>query len=421
MASLQIFTYNLIYDFMSKFLGKPCYYGLLKIDHAAFANQFADYCGWIGEFVKPFDCSRSFSDVLRERVRDFLDEYWTRFAEEGHDGGDLMQRDPNLRVHLGDTVRTELCADSGCVDVLCHRFRDFCISRWPPLDRSFLCRVGKDAKHESDEALAKKIYDYGKYVCKSHPLQDSSVGVHDVKVDLIDFDLVGVDRRHFPLRMYLWERGGDCGWFAHVYDRETRVRIAEADGNTGVGTTEIRVLLPEEYLDERYKPHGDIPRLESISVFDEEDSIDAANWAFNGRRNVSGDDDPKDRFRKTTPELVKSWKDLFCASLLGARVVYTGQSEFERLIPVAASLRTLYSVPSVVFDFNVRRYQLQPSSVRDAMLRDSREMGVWCKRFVGIFKGTRWEKLPEDLVMRIVSFLPKHRHVYRSDAHSTTS
>ncbi|GBG75457.1 hypothetical protein CBR_g20088 [Chara braunii] len=275
-------------------------------------------------------------------------------------------------------------------------------------------RWGKNVKHENDKDLAKRLYRYGRSASKKAIGSD----VIDLELHQIDFDLIGSDGQHFPLRMLLWEGDllRDVSWCAKVHDRENGVLIADAinkmnrdecpDEDWSLLGTKVRSRAGNA-IAQRYKPHGNIPTLlkemccwssSADYDFDEESLSD-------GSLHIEEEDlhDPT-MFPKITPEQLTSLEDLKKVSLCNPNsIVYSNRSEFERLIPVAANLGPVLRescCTSEGFQGIADEYGLRPSSLKHVM-------DFQCKHFQRLFRGTIWQQLPVDLMLRIVAFLPQ--------------
>ncbi|GBG84403.1 hypothetical protein CBR_g38685 [Chara braunii] len=109
----------------------------------------------------------------------------------------------------------------------------------------------------------------------------------------------------------------------------------------------------------------------------------------------------------------KDWKSLvqlYEASVRLDDLRYSGESEIERLIPVAARMRdlVLVSMDHRYFNYIATELRLHRSTLKDSLQ-------LTCTQFTRIFEGSGspWERLPEELVLRIVQFLLPQRLLFR--------
>ncbi|GBG75613.1 hypothetical protein CBR_g20243 [Chara braunii] len=169
---------------------------------------------------------------------------------------------------------------------------------------SCFARCGMNLRRESDNDIVRRLYGYGKQ------LHEPTYGYDEVWCILtilhqIDFDLVGLDARPFPLRMLLLEdKPKDhhrVYWFAEVRDRETGALVADAIKLTEGGAFHWS-LQTEKMFNGPFFYHGHTSRALHSEL---------------------------------TPEQLKSLKASFCRR---NSIVYSTHSEFECVISLAANL-----------------------------------------------------------------------------------
>ncbi|GBG75606.1 hypothetical protein CBR_g20237 [Chara braunii] len=282
------------------------------------------------------------------------------------------------------------------------------------LENCFGC-FGTNLKHESDTDIAQRLYDYGRWMRAERncaELRSLFMTLHQ-----IDFDLIGMDGQHFPLRMLLLEEKPNDengpSWCAEVSDRENGALIADSI-NKEEGwkirwrfRTKVRSTLTG--VVERYKPHGDIPTMLIDLCWCDE--LFGAKFIGDCRQ-FSHHLDPETRrlLSELTPEQLKSVNDLKQASFCQHNwIIYSTHSEFERLIPIAANMGPICGQARKDFkrfDEVVDKYRLRPSLLRDVV-------EFQCQHFRRILKGTIWQNLPQELVIRIAEFLPRRCTISR--------
>ncbi|GBG91637.1 hypothetical protein CBR_g52671 [Chara braunii] len=282
-------------------------------------------------------------------------------------------------------------------------------------------RSGADITNESDSALALKMFDF----LRNETIFSQSIDELCALTHLIDFDLLGADDQRFPLRMLMWDDyrhwNKEVGWFAEIRDRETDLPIAKADGwGPPFDGTKLEILA-EEAVEQRYKPHSNVPTVQRASGC-------FSDFDFDGERTVLFCN--KDFFDFDSTNVTDIFTVLGNGKMLAIwelrkayfvryerdHISFSGRSEFERLIPVAASLCYLHNPERRGGDFDsvVRLFGLRTSSLEQARHRDGDRHGRNRRRFESIFKGTCWEQLPEELIGSIVEFLPNpQRHRLR--------
>ncbi|GBG84398.1 hypothetical protein CBR_g38680 [Chara braunii] len=184
-------------------------------------------------------------------------------------------------------------------------FMDFLLFRCTSQLKNYFIRWGMDVLQESDDRnIARRLYDYGRWAW-NHSGDPYCLGSD---LHQIDFDLIGSDGQLVPLRMLMWEGDmmRDISFCAEVKDRETGVLVAEATNKlVGGGSSRKRAIVcvkSEQCMEQRYKPHGNIPmQLKQLSLWgDEEDDLYVT------------DDDLYDPglFSELTPEQFDSFEEL---------------------------------------------------------------------------------------------------------------
>ncbi|GBG83612.1 hypothetical protein CBR_g37416 [Chara braunii] len=422
----------LLHDFVSE----PGRIRLMRENIDAFANGFAKHC----KTNQRLDY-QVLSNLARKFAAEFLqidcsdDPRDHNDCECGHiingSAEDDGSSDGAENLHdlvLDDLISVDDLPAEGHLHVdvkkaFATSFLRYCFSVSSPQLKLCFSRWGKNVNGESDQILARRLFDYCEKECRDSlgkscfhnmVLEEGSLGF------LVDFDLAGSDGRTYPLRMlmldgYWTSELSGVGSFAHVRERDTGVVIAKANGGNADDSTIIRVVA-EELVQKRYKPHGNIPTL-------------VMRWwgtlpIYFGNIDLFTDWDvtPKSR-RMLTPEELESVRSLHEMSFNPGYLVYASQSEVERLIPVAASLTRLVfgtacpmfnsemvfrATHRSSFNYKVIKYGLRLSTLGDVKR-------YRCHHFARLFKGSMWEQLPEELVQRIVGFLPP-RHMCRPPA-----
>ncbi|GBG75609.1 hypothetical protein CBR_g20240 [Chara braunii] len=273
-------------------------------------------------------------------------------------------------------------------------------------------RCGMDLRRESDNDIVRRLYGYGRRM-RGATYGDSKLSwCLFMILHQIDFDLVGLDGQHFPLRMLLLE---EEPWCADVMDRETGALIADAINLAEGGAfrwshrTEVRSKSMEA-VEQRYKPHGDILTLPNrVCRCDELPPQEVFDVSFSEHGHAPS----RTLLSELTPEQLKSVKDLKRASFCRRNcIVYSTHSEFEHVIPIAANLGPVCRQArkdDEGFDEVVAEYRLQPSLQKDVV-------DFQCNHFRRILKGTIWQNLPQDLVIRIVQLLPRQCTISRCNS-----
>ncbi|GBG68058.1 hypothetical protein CBR_g1179 [Chara braunii] len=467
---------------ISQFLMHPGNVDLLKRDREAFVNEFVKFCDAEDDTTRELPLIGKLEPIIADchDAADVASKFMTEFGlfRKGEESEDAV-RDRFRKLGTCQDSYTDL--EVGQYLGLC--IKEFALSRsMRVLARAFR-RAGVDVTHECDETLARKLYDVGKTGAPDFDyLPIGDFNIFDTIVHLIDFDLVGRDGEHFSLRIILTTYPSNRDdWSAEVRDRQKGTLIAICEGemsdnvldecyNADGGPRTLVNILDGNVVQERYKPHGDVPtRLTTVTtsadssssrfcklrdgwVLDEDEAVrlyckdcclrgiistyDIRNELMKSLHrlpqasfvNENGDssisDCSKSEFElflsalaksivptsNIGPEEMKSLYHLREASFVkenGDSISYCGESEFERLLPVAASLAYLYDgwVSRRVyssFDSVVQHFRLHTSSLQESQQRDFQEIQKNCKRFHRIFKGTWWDRLPEDLIVRII-------------------
>ncbi|GBG83617.1 hypothetical protein CBR_g37421 [Chara braunii] len=384
----------------------------------AFAQKFAEHCN------KVPGGSSSDTAVLGNLVRKFAMEFLrgsirgTRMSESeftdyivGRDDGDYVAL---CEFELFDLIRVDDSPDHYGYEVVkayfCTLFLRYCLSNsYPQLENEeCFARWGRDVKCERDETLAGKIYDYFEkenrlinYYMDFEPF-NSVVLEEGVKGFLVDFDLVGRDgHQSYPLRMLMFD---DERWFAHIRERDTGALIAKVRAKFEDEQLDLReehveevTVVAQQLIDRGYQPHGDVPTtvrlwcdLLDILVDDEYDDEDLENSP-----RVLGS-------VQSSPRVLGSVQSLLNASYMAGKLRHTSQSEVAWLIPVAASLTKIYQDYDFRHHCNAREYGLRLSTIADVKQHQ-------CRHFMRLFRGSMWDQLPEELVLRIIDFLPRRR------------
>ncbi|GBG68062.1 hypothetical protein CBR_g1183 [Chara braunii] len=421
---------------IGQFLLQPGNLDLLKGHREVFMNEFVKFCNSQGTAVNMSDC-RDAVDVAADYMSVF------GLLEEGEGSGDTS-KDLRRRM-MGCDADPYSALQGGIVLAVC--MVEFALSDSMRLLGRTFSRSGIDVTHECDETLARKLFDF----CRAGALYKDFMAINTL-VQLIDFDLVGIDGQCFSLRMMLTIRPYLCdGWSVDVRDRQMGTLIATGAGEElfdaifdGLpdhdeicnevfreidGGRTVLIIRNGNVVKERYKPHGDVPTVltrvttsaDSSSsrfyklgdgwVLDEDEAVrlyfeDCCSRAIISTSNV-GEEEMKSLYHLRQASFVKE---------KGDSISYCGKSEFERLLPVAASLAYLYDgcVSRRVyssFDSVVQHFRLRTSSQQESQQRDFQQIQKNCKRFHRIFKGTCWESLPEDLIVRIMEMVvqpPRH-------------
>ncbi|GBG84482.1 hypothetical protein CBR_g38766 [Chara braunii] len=305
----------------------------------------------------------------------------------------------------------------------CVKLAEFALARSDHFVSRTMERSGTDVKHESDKALVQEILEFWR---SGHMTglrnEDHRFWILKMLPHVIDFDLAGADNRHVPLRMLICSpcpcRHSSLGWFAKVLDRETDVLIATADGSSGDIVTRLQ-LLALSTVSNRYRPYGDVPIVQRTSGCFASNVVDQEyDLVLSREELLDHDHSLGSTTMSSTPSTVKfdnikNVHRLRRASFVGQHghsISYSSGSEFERLIPIVASLSYLHSYylnkqryPD--FDCLVMEFGIRTSSLENLQRRDSEQRQNNCQRFHRIFRDTCWETLPDDLVMKILGFL----------------
>ncbi|GBG73138.1 hypothetical protein CBR_g12855 [Chara braunii] len=395
LASLDTTTQRIDLHRFVTFLLWPGNASLLKSDQDAFIHRFVSAFPGLGDV----SCYCAAAEMARE-LQVGVDESVEGIASMREDATGQRDRLPALAVQM---IQLALSRPENAMSA-----------------RMFQ-RSGRDVTHETDANLVQKMCDFCKLkyrkLCR-HLEVDYPGWWYHCLTHLIDFDLVGIDGKHFPLRMVVWDPylfSFEHGWFAEVRDRETGVLIAKADGDNRRynGETLLKVV-PKTGVGERYKPHGNVPTAQKTSGIFMHVVEDFLFYSIDNNCSMFSS--------KMDSQEVASLHDLREASFRRFRepcqhITFSGRSEFERLIPVAASLSYLHfdygSAERVYRDFDsvVCHFGLRKSLLEDVLRGDLEQCQANCKRFQSIFKETCWEQLPEDLVMRILDLVvhpPRH-------------
>ncbi|GBG68049.1 hypothetical protein CBR_g1170 [Chara braunii] len=265
--------------------------------------------------------------------------------------GSVFEKYHVLPLQLATMSASSVIGESPVKLQMCHRGEDlplalgfalieFAISHCPRLFVRMFSRSGMDVTHECDETVAQKLFELCKAVADINCFHSFLA-----LAQLIDFDLVGIDDKHLPLRMLLTSLPGD-GWFAEVRDRESGSLFATATRGNKKGQTLLEIV-GLSIVEERYKPHGDVPTMLGRVTACKHERIDRQSVDENADVILYIEDCCSEGLVSSTigSEEMRSLYHLREASFIkrvGHSIFYSGNSEFERLLPVAASLGYLH-------------------------------------------------------------------------------
>ncbi|GBG93068.1 hypothetical protein CBR_g58651 [Chara braunii] len=398
---------------LSEFLIDPGSADLLKRDRDAFIEQFGE-C--INEDLRNAG-TMSLPCAIVDLSKDFLEEsseFFEEISKKAEAGGcdDWVESFWELEVRL--------------VELALSHSNDY--------RAKIFHRSGMDVVQESDAALATDMFDF----CRNWQQLTTRKVFHKIwrvmMVHFIDFDMVGENGERFPLRMRMLdlieeEAFDEWGWFAEVRDRETNILIARADGSSQCQETRLDIVAANT-VNQRYKPHGDVCTLTRTSGrfrhfhhynHEQPDGYDLEEWdedfyESDDRQTQVLSRIPPEEKELILEEIGRLRKNSFCRSH-DHYISYSSELEFERLIPVAARLSSLHFLevfsgrPCDHFDAVVRRFELCTSTLEESQQRDRERSRENINRFRHLLKGTCWEQLPEDLIMRILGLVvPTQRH-----------
>ncbi|GBG68053.1 hypothetical protein CBR_g1174 [Chara braunii] len=260
-------TKHPVFEKIGQFLLRAGNVNLLMRDRETFSSEFVNFCNATEEDTALVSDCRDAVDVASDYIIAF-----GKF-EEGEDAfRDRLAQTTGYQLGCYRCFGAQTGYQLGCYH--CFDTSDvarlvglcmvkFALSNSMRLLRRLFRRSGMDVTHECDETLARKLFQ----VCRtSAPHNDYSASM--THAQLIDFDLVGVDGRHFPLRMILTGRSFQLdAWYAEVSDRQTGSLIARAVGENAHRTPDDRddqtrlEIVDANVIEERYKPHGDVPTM----------------------------------------------------------------------------------------------------------------------------------------------------------------
>ncbi|GBG84391.1 hypothetical protein CBR_g38364 [Chara braunii] len=394
------------------------------------------------------------ADLLKRDDDAFVNKFSKEIRADLHSPDTSMQRafvdmtkafaneSPELFEELLEKANAEYFSDFDYDDPICTeleiKLRELALLHSNDYLAKIFHRSGMEVGHESDMDLAIKMFD----LCtNAQPLDalERRMRILVTEVHLIDFDAVGVGGKHFPLRMLMLNLTDDGyedhGWFAEVRDRETDILVARAyesalmEETLGLMEQTRLDIVAADVVEQRYEPHGDVPTLQRTSGYfndrswKEPDGYDF-QWCDDGFCERAG------RQRKVFSKLLPEERKLVVEDLVRLRknsfsrshdhsISYSSALEFERLIPVAAMLSSLHfreifakrTRPCDHFDSVVRRFELRTSTLDESRKRDLVQN---VNGFRGVFKGTCWEQLPDDLITWILSHVVRpQRHLFR--------
>ncbi|GBG68055.1 hypothetical protein CBR_g1176 [Chara braunii] len=253
---------------------------LLKRNREAFVNEFVQFCDAEDDTIRQL---RPLIGKLEPIIADCHDaadvasKFMTEFG--------LFRKGEESEDAVRDRFRKMGTYRGSYTDLHVGQYLALCIQQFAlshsmrVLVRAFR-RAGVDVTRECDETLARKLYDVGKAGAPDFDyLPIDNFNIFDTIVHLIDFDLVGIDGEHFPLRMILTTYPSNHdGWSAEVRDRQKGTLIAICAGemsddvldewyNEDTGARTLVKILDGNVVEERYKPHGDVPtRLTTVTT-----------------------------------------------------------------------------------------------------------------------------------------------------------
>ncbi|GBG92747.1 hypothetical protein CBR_g56908 [Chara braunii] len=233
--------------YLSEFLLQAGNADLLKRDRDAFVPQFDTFV----------ETDLDSDDMLMyhayiDMAKAFLNELPDVFEEV------FSSVEPNKKSANSYMVHAELAV----------RLAGFVLAHSRDYLAKMFHRSGMDVVQESDLSLASNMFHFCRNMQKE-PWDDTYFS-RAIVVHFIDFDLVGSDGKHFPLRMrmlnMIWEEELGTGWFADVQDHETDILIATASDVSSDNLTELQIMAAD-IVKQRYKPHGDITTLQLTSGY----------------------------------------------------------------------------------------------------------------------------------------------------------